>query len=301
MTSVALDDGGSTRVQLDRRTSAFAWLVTLCLSSLPAIVAVGLAGGRPATAHWWTLVAVVPLAAVALRWRPARPLRQYLLVMVVVFCVAYLLLPLLGGWITAGGSDLTRAFYNKTIFVLVAAAGAGLLVRSFGMPPSQAFLTPGNMNAPSGARLPGTWGRASWALLGPVAAVALFALLATMVWLEAGLEPTALERLVPSLPLVVGCAAFNALGEEVVYRSGPLATLVDVVGSRQALLLTSVWFGLAHYFGSVPEGFGGVLQSGALALLLGSAMVATKGLGWPFLIHFAVDLVIFASIAVVGI
>jgi hypothetical protein len=52
--------------------------------------------------------------------------------------------------------------------------------------------------------------------------------------------------------------------------------------------------------GSVPEGPGGVLQSGVLALLLGGAMLATRGLGWPFLIHFAVDFVVFASIAVLG-
>ena len=45
------------------------------------------------------------------------------------------------------------------------------------------------------------------------------------------------------------------------------------------------WFGFAHYFGSVPEGALGVIQSGTLALLLGSAMVTTRGLGWPWIIH----------------
>ena len=135
---------------------------------------------------------------------------------------------------------------------------------------------------------------------GPVAAAVLVAVLTSATWLQAGLEPAALERLVLALPLVVGCAALNALGEEVVYRSGPLATLVGVVGPRQAVLMTSVWFGLAHYSGSVPDGFAGVLSSGLLALLLGGAMVATRGLGWPFLVHFAVDLVVFASIAVLG-
>src|SRR3712207_7987590 len=45
------------------RTLAFAWLVTLALSSLPAIVAVELAGVRPAAASWGTLAAAVPLTA----------------------------------------------------------------------------------------------------------------------------------------------------------------------------------------------------------------------------------------------
>ncbi|WP_280140577.1 CPBP family glutamic-type intramembrane protease [Geodermatophilus africanus] len=72
------------------------------------------------------------------------------------------------------------------------------------------------------------------------------------------------------------------------------------LGPRQAVLMTSLWFGLAHYSGSVPDGFAGVLSSGLLALLLGGAMVATRGLGWPFVLHFAVDLVVFAWIAVLA-
>jgi membrane protease YdiL (CAAX protease family) len=300
MTSTSLVGSRSAGVRRSGRTLAFAWLVTLVLSSLPAIVAVELAGVRPDAAHWGTAAAAVPLSALAWAWRPARPVRRYLLVMLVVFGVAYLLPALLGGWTGTGGSALSQALASKTVFLVVAAAVAGLLVGGLRMTPGEAFLTPGHLAAPSGLRLPGRSRGVSWAVLGPVAAGGLFALLATSVWLESGLEPAAWERLAPVLPLVIACAAFNALSEEVVYRSGPLATLIGVVGSRQAVLLTSVWFGLAHYSGSVPEGFDGVLQSGALALLLGGAMVATRGLGWPLLIHFAVDLVVFASIAVVG-
>ncbi|MGY1706554.1 CPBP family intramembrane glutamic endopeptidase [Geodermatophilus sp. SYSU D00697] len=183
---------------------------------------------------------------------------------------------------------------------MVAGVVAGLLVAVLRVTPAEAFLTPGRMAAPSGLSLPGTSRTVGWAVLGPCAAVALSALVAAVTWSGTGLDPTGLAALVLLLPWVIGCAAANALGEEVVYRSAPLATLVDVVGSGQAVLLTSVWSGLAHYSGSVPEGFGGVLQSGVLALLLGSAMVATKGLGWPFLLHVAVDLVVFASIALVS-
>src|SRR3712207_9441208 len=99
--------------------------------------------------------------------------------------------------------------------------------------------------SPSAARLPGTSRTVSWAALGPVAAAALFALMATVTWLQMGLGPAAWERLVPLLPLAIGCAAFNALGEEVVYRSGPLATLVGVAGPRPAVLPTSVQIGSA--------------------------------------------------------
>src|SRR3712207_8477490 len=50
--------------------------------------------------------------------------------------------------------------------------------------------------SPSAARLPGTSRTVSWAALGPVAAAALFALMATVTWLQVGLGPAAWERLV---------------------------------------------------------------------------------------------------------
>jgi membrane protease YdiL (CAAX protease family) len=141
----------------------------------------------------------------------------------------------------------------------------------------------------------------NWAVLGSIATVVLFAVMAGGTWLDSGFGPGSLRRLVQLLPLVIGCAALNAFGEEVIYRSGPLAALVGVVGPGQAILMTSVWFGFAHYFGSVPDGPVGVIQSGTLALLLGSAMVTTRGLAWPLIIHVALDVVVFASIAMAGI
>ena len=97
MTSTSPVRNRSAGTRWDGRTLALAWLVTLVLSSLPAIVAAEAAGVRPAAAYWGTLAAAGPLAAVAWTWRPARPLRRYLLVALVVFGVAYLLPPLLDG------------------------------------------------------------------------------------------------------------------------------------------------------------------------------------------------------------
>lgn len=60
--------------------------------------------------------------------------------------------------------------------------------------------------------------------------------------------------------------------------------------------MTSVSFGLGHYCGRIPTGPVGAVQCGVLALLLGAAMIGDPG--WPaLLIHIALDVVIFASIA----
>jgi len=39
------------------------------------------------------------------------------------------------------------------------------------------------------------------------------------------------------------------------------------------------------------------VQSGLVALLFGSAMVETKGLAWPWIMHFVIDLVIYTNLA----
>jgi hypothetical protein len=69
------------------------------------------------------------------------------------------------------------------------------------------------------------------------------------------------------------------------------------VGPRHALWLTALWFGLGHYYGGVPSGPVGFVQSGLLALLLGKAMLDTRGIAWPWTIHVALDTVIYLFIA----
>ncbi len=54
-------------------------------------------------------------------------------------------------------------------------------------------------------------------------------------------------RAVPLLPSVLFFAAVNALTEEIYFRASFLSTLHDVVGKTHTLLLTSVYFGLAHW------------------------------------------------------
>jgi membrane protease YdiL (CAAX protease family) len=283
--------------QRDRRAVAAAWVLTLVLSGLPMILLSSVVGTSPGSLSGWVLISAIPLLVLAWFWPPARPLRPYSLVMLFVFCVAYLLPPLLSGLLPSEEPVLTQLLLSKTIFVLLAVVFAAFLVTGLGLTRREAFLTPGHLSARTRLRWPGTQRQVSWALVATSAAVALSALLAWASWPASGLGTTPPQRLLPWIPVILACAAFNAFYEEVVYRSGPLATLVGVVGSTQALLLTSLWFGLAHYFGSVPDGVAGVAASSGLALLLGGSMLATKGLAWPWLVHVAVDTAIFISIA----
>ncbi len=66
--------------------------------------------------------------------------------------------------------------------------------------------------------------------------------------------------------------------------------------ARQALFLTAVFFGLAHYYG-VPYGIIGVVMSTFLGWMLGKAMLETRGFFWAWFIHFCMDVKIFSFIA----
>jgi len=76
-----------------------------------------------------------------------------------------------------------------------------------------------------------------------------------------------------------------------------LATLLRAVGPKHAIWLTSLWFGFGHYYGGFPSGPFGLVYSGGLALLMGKAMLDTRGLGWPWIIHISIDTVIYIFIA----
>jgi len=106
---------------------------------------------------------------------------------------------------------------------------------------------------------------------------------------------SSISTILPWLPLILLSAAMNAFGEEVTYRAATLGTLFPVIGPKHALWMTSLWFGLGHYYGGFPSD--GLVQSGLLALLMGKGMLDTRGLGWSWIIHMTIDTVIYIFIA----
>jgi membrane protease YdiL (CAAX protease family) len=140
-----------------------------------------------------------------------------------------------------------------------------------------------------------------WGVLGPILAIVLTALYIasamTFVTPTAGL----IARSLPLLPLALRAAVLNSFNEEMLYRAAPFAWLVPVIGSRQALWLMALWFGLGHYYGGIPSGLIGLVFAGALGLLFGQAMLDTRGIAWPWLLHFLTDAVIFALFAMAAV
>ena len=106
-----------------------------------------------------------------------------------------------------------------------------------------------------------------------------------------------LRLALPLLPLVLLWSAMNAFSEEYSYRASLMATIRSAVGNRQALWLTSFFFGVAHFYG-IPYGILGVAMATCLGYVLGKAMLETEGIFWPWFIHFVQDVVIFVFLAI---
>jgi Type II CAAX prenyl endopeptidase Rce1-like len=86
----------------------------------------------------------------------------------------------------------------------------------------------------------------------------------------------ALPRAFPMLPLVLLFSTTNALGEEITYRLALLEPAVGVVTSGHAMMMSAVYFGLAHFYG-IPSGALGVVMAGFLGWLACRSVLDTKG------------------------
>jgi membrane protease YdiL (CAAX protease family) len=293
-----------------------AWVATLLLSKLPLVIARDLLGGDiPWIAAGWIGAAALLLGS-TYAWPTLRALRGYFALMGLILLLGNVFDPLIrqtGLWtgLVTGRSEITLVLLDRVMLILQTLIVLGTVLL-MGTSRRSLFLTAGDLTAPLGGRAasdqmqqsepglqPATTAkrRLTWALLGPGLALVLGGLFFAFL---SGQNPAALSDLtavIPWLPLILLSATLNAFGEEGMYRAGPLSALLRAVGPRHALWLAAIWFGLGHYYGGTPSGVFGFVQTGLLGLLLGKAMLDTRGMGWPWIIHVVLDTIIYFFVA----
>jgi membrane protease YdiL (CAAX protease family) len=139
-----------------------------------------------------------------------------------------------------------------------------------------------------------------WSRFGPIAIVGLMLL---MVWFGFPILPDSIDLAAAAPAIAIGAVAalLNAWWEETAFRAAPLSMLQRAVGPGAAVMMLALWFGIGHYYGGVPSGPMGLVATGAVAVLLGRAMIETRGLGWPVALHFSIDLVTFTFLAIASV
>ena len=280
-----------------------AWTAVLLTSNLAIIFWRELGPGEP---YWWPWLHVVGLLVIlmlTLGVKHLNPLREFVGILLTIFLLGYGagwnfgLVPFIRGsssWINWIGS-LPSLVSDLMIHVLrlTPAVAVLLLLLILGLRRADFFLIKGDIHAlvePS--RLIGMKKAEPWSKIGSIFAV-IFTV-ATFVFLLGSWEAPAgpLPSIFVVLPVAVLIATMNAFNEEFTLRAAPLSVLWQRIGKEQALLLTTVYFGLGHFYG-VPNGIIGVLLSGFLGWFLGKSMLETRGFFWAWLAHFLPDVVIF--------
>jgi membrane protease YdiL (CAAX protease family) len=278
-----------------------AWVATLLLSKLPLVIARDILGSDiPWIVPAWVVMAALLFAATFV-WQGLRPLRAYFIVMGVIYMWTVL------DSIIRGTAVWQNLMTGQPEMALILGDRVLLLLNTFlviavlfllGAKRRDFFLTVGNLKASVGGETDASRRRrVSWSSLGPVMATLLGGLFFAFLVSQAPAGLSNISSIFPWLPLILLSAGLNAFGEEVTYRAATLGILLPVIPQKHALWLTSLWFGLGHYYGGFPSGPVGLVQSGLLALLMGKAMLDTRGLGWSWIIHMTIDTVIYIFIA----
>lgn len=279
---------------------ATAWAVMLIVSMLPNAIWHELTGTTPAWLSWAKIGLLALLTAAALAWKALRPLRDFFLLLLVIFASEELSGRLTAhaawqGWFSGTfvrgmlGIQLSRLVVSMIIIGTLLALRYRR--RDF-------FLAPGQLDAPIkpvpwlGFPKPDPWTNFGGQF-------ALYISLGTLLFLVLGGRPSpnALLGAIPVFPAILVFAALNAFNEEMTYRASLLAGLEPTLGPQQALWLTALFFGIGHYFG-VPYGIIGVIMASFLGWMMGKAMLETRGFFWAWLIHFLQDVLIFTFMAI---
>lgn len=287
------------RTETPRATLLVAWLVAVLSSTLPLIIAREIFHTEPGWLFQLRLGGLGIALFAALFSQRFCPLFKFVLVIALLFVLEYV-----SGWIAGsrfwmnifGGTGFTANMASTQVLRLLISAGMITALMSLQGHPSRFFLVKGNLDA-AAQPIPLLMSKPSrWSKLGWILAVCITG--GTLVFLILGASPTtaSFSRLLPLLPAVLIFAVMNSFSEEVNYRASLLSVLEEPLGKGQSLLLTSLYFGIGHFYG-VPYGIAGVIMASLLGWFLGKSMLETRGLGWAWFIHFLQDAAIFSFLA----
>ena len=296
-----------THKKQNRNIIIIAWIAMLLASSLSLILWREFGFGEPFWWPWLIAISLIILLFLTSIKTNLKPLRQFLIILVIIFFLGFG-----GGW-QWGLIPLIRDSSTWTIWMAsIPWALSAILTHILRLLPAivllsylliigrkrqDFFLVKGKIKAlvePS--KLLGMKEPEPWTKIGSIFA-AIFSI-GTFTFLIFT-SPTTFETFINTIPLIpvaVLIAAINAFNEEFTLRAAPISELWTKIGKQQALLITTIYFGLGHYYG-IPNGILGVALSAFLGWFLGKSLLETKGFLWAWFIHFLPDIIIFTFYA----
>lgn len=275
-----------------------AWIAILFGSAASHVVWVEWLGYKdnPLWDYIVRFFALVLLLTLSWLWPKLRPLRGFLLAILAFnlaldIQVTVVKLPQL-----AALPPVLYALTYALLSVVLAVALMALTLIHSGLSRRDLFLARGNMRAQSRIPIPFFSSR-RWTLIGPLAFVIIAIPAVVELVLEIHPNFALAHNILSTLPFIIVFGIVNAAQEEFTYRVVYLARLAPVVGAAQALLITTVNFGINHWVGGHPNGLAGVATVALLGYILGRSMLDTRGIAWAWIIHTAADIIVAVLLA----
>jgi membrane protease YdiL (CAAX protease family) len=203
-------------------------------------------------------------------------------------------LPAYRTWALAVPAALSFGVSNSAKLVPVALAAA--LLAASGRTRAELYLRLGDLRARAQVPLPVTTHTTTWPRLGIIVIVLVGVYLVVHLAVTRHPSSAAVATLLEYSPVVLVAAAVNTFCEEFLFRNSLIPSLLPSLGRPQTLWLTSLRFGIGHYYGN-PSGLFGVVGAAIFGFVLARSMIETSGSGWAWIIHYAEDVVIFSLIA----
>jgi len=271
--------------------SVYAWIALLLGSSLSPILWIAWLGYKQVPV-WDVAVRLLGIAGILVLtylWPTLRALRGFVWALLAFASgtlakEALTTLPPIATWLHSLPAvefrlaDALLGMIFPVAFMALTLIGSGLSRREL-------FLTRGDMRARGRMLLP-FLPRISWmwlALL--VSVVFLGPILAQLISL---IRPDVVlaRHVLVALPVILAVGLIRSFQEDFRFRIVFLARLAPTTGARQALLMSSLLFGLVYWMGaSPPNGWLGALISGVAGWILGASILETRGIAWIWIIH----------------
>lgn len=293
-------------------SSVVAWIIMLTASSLSSIFWRLLIGEEP---YWWYWIQSALLLAFFLLTFikiELKPLRGFILILLIIYFLGYGnpafpwgLIPLIrssSAWVS-WSNQAPWVLSNMALHLL--RLMPALVIMAFlllsGMRREDFFLAKGRIDAPAEpSRLIGMKRPQPWTRIGTIFVIVFGIGTFLSLLLSSHPSMSTFMQALPLIPVAILIATINAFNEEFTLRAAPLSTLCPAIGGQNSLWITTVFFGLGHFYG-VPSGVLGVILSSFLGWFLGKSLLETKGFFWAWLSHFCSDIFIFTFAAMAAV
>ena len=113
-------------------------------------------------------------------------------------------------------------------------------------------------------------------------------------------EAVSLLTIAKVIPAAILLSIFNSFTEEIIFRVIGVEGLSNVLSVSFLAILSGLWFGIPHYFGT-PGKIPGVLMAGFLGWVAAISILETGGIAVAWAIHFVQDVPIITMLLAVAV